>query len=193
MPSFPKGSRLSLALAAAGVAYPFLVYFGIGVASPVVLVLALVGLAGLRLVVKPRGGKGRSIAFVFLAATCGALLLVALSPQAGLKSYPILVSLGLAAWFAHSLRSPPTVIEQLARLREPDLSASAIPYLRNLTAVWLGFFMVNAGISAASAMSGDLALWTLYNGLLSYLLIGALFAGELLLRTFLRARGRGAA
>jgi uncharacterized membrane protein len=143
----------------------------------------------------PRLHRRRADVFapVSWIAAAGALLLVSLSPLAGLKSYPILVNLGFAALFAHSLWRPPTVIERIARLRHPDLPISTVPYLRKVTAVWLGFFLGNAAISAATAVSGSLELWTLYNGFVSYVLIGLLFAGEWVLRGFLRHPRRGAA
>ena len=42
-----------------------------------------------------------------------------------LKLYPVVVNAALLAIFAHSLIVPPTVVERLARLREPDLPAQA--------------------------------------------------------------------
>ena len=107
-----------------------------------------------------------------------------MSPLAALQSYPILLSLGLFCVFGYSLVRPPTVVERIARLREPDLPQDAIPYLRGVTLVWLVFFLANAAVSAATALSGSLELWTLYNGFLSYLIMGALFAGELVVRRY---------
>jgi uncharacterized membrane protein len=56
--------------------------------------------------------------------------------------------------------------------------------LRKVTMVWLYFFVVNAGISAGTAIWGSLEAWTLYNGLISYLLIGSIFTGEFAVRYF---------
>ena len=192
MPSSLKGRSVQLAFVAAGIAYPILVYVGLRVTSPAVLVIGLLSLLGLRLLLDRRGGAQQRFAPAFWAAAAGALLLVALSPLAGLESYPILLSLAFAGLFAYSLRHPPSAIERIARVREPDLPSSAVPYLRNVTLVWLGFFLVNAAISAVTAMSGDLELWTLYNGLISYILVGALFTAELIVRQFVRRRHRAA-
>lgn len=192
MPSSLRGRSSYLVLAAAGIAYPFLVYFGLRVAPPAVLAVGLVVLLGARLVFERRGDARRRLAPVFLSATAGALLLVALSPLAGLESYPILVSLALAGLFAYSLWRPPTVIERIARVRHPDLPPAALPYLRKVTLVWLGFFVANAAVSAATAMSGNLELWMLYNGFISYIIMGVLFVAELLVRRRVR-RGLGRA
>ncbi len=188
MPSFPKGRSVQLAFAAVGIAYPFFVYAGLRATTPAILVVGLLGVLSLRLVLDRRGDAQQRFAPVLWVAAAGALLLVALSPLAGLQSYPVLVSLTFAGLFGHSLWHPPTVIERIARAREPDLPSSAIPYLRNVTLVWLGFFLANAAVSAATAMSGSLELWTLYNGLISYILVGALFAAELVVRQFVRRR-----
>ncbi|HKW55190.1 MAG TPA: hypothetical protein VJO12_15970 [Stellaceae bacterium] len=192
MPSSLRGRSPYLAVTAAGIAYPFLVYFGLRVAPPAVLAGGLVGILGVRLLLE-RGDdeRGRFAPLLFGAAVV-ALILVALSPLAGLKSYPILVSLAFAGLFAYSLWRPPTVIERIARLHQPDLPPAALPYLRNVTRVWLGFFLANAAISAATAMSGDLELWMLYNGLISYILMGALFAVEFIVRRHVRRRGGAA-
>ncbi len=58
-----------------------------------------------------------------------------------LKLYPVVVNGTLLAIFAHSLIVPPTVVERLARLREPDLPAQARAYTRRVTQVWCGFFI----------------------------------------------------
>jgi uncharacterized membrane protein len=52
----------------------------------------------------------------------------------------------------------------------------------------VGFFVINGTIAAALTLWAPLAWWTLYNGLIAYLLMGLLFAGEWLVRQ--RVRGR---
>jgi len=193
MPSFLRGRSLRLAVGLVALAYPFLVYFGLRLASPGALALALLGVLGLRLVIDRQDSARGSFAPAFWIAAAGALLLVMLSPLAGLQSYPILVSLGFAGLFAHSLWQPPTVIERIARLHKSDLPASAVRYVRKVTVVWLAFFLVNAAISAATAISGSLELWTLYNGFISYVIMGVLFASEWILRGFVLNVHRDAA
>jgi uncharacterized membrane protein len=94
-----------------------------------------------------------------------------------------LVMLGLFSW---TLLSPPSLIERLARLKEPDLPPSGVHYTRRVTQVWCGFFVLNGSIAAYTALYSSLATWTLYNGLISYLLMGLLFGGEFLLRLHVR-------
>jgi uncharacterized membrane protein len=78
------------------------------------------------------------------------------------------------------------MVERMARLREPELSPAGVRYTRKVTWVWVGFFIFNAGTSAALTLWARLSWWTLYNGLLVYFIMGVLFGGEWLLRQRLR-------
>jgi uncharacterized membrane protein len=60
-----------------------------------------------------------------------------------------------------------------------------------VTLAWCGFFLVNGTIAAWTALAAPLAWWTLYNGLLSYLLIAALFGAEWVARGVYRRRVAG--
>jgi len=78
------------------------------------------------------------------------------------------------------------MIERFARIREPDLSLGGQIYTRRVTQVWTGFLVANSAIAAATAVWGTVEQWTLWNGLISYLLMGGLFIGEIALRRFVR-------
>lgn len=158
--------------------YPLAIWFGLARFEPRWLALALLALALLRAAVSREP--------VWLVAAAGAALLVLASWLSNdglpLKLYPVLVNAAMLGVFAISLRHPPTVIERLARLKEPDLPASAIPYVTRVTQAWCLFFVVNGGIALWTAVAASDATWALYNGLVAYLLMGAMFAGEWLLR-----------
>ncbi len=116
----------------------------------------------------------------------GALLLVASAVWGNqllpLKLYPVLVNAAMLAAFAYSLRFPPSMVERFARMREPDLPAVAIGYTRRVTQVWCIFFIVNGAIAFATALWCSEAVWSLYTGVIAYLLMGALFGIEFLCR-----------
>jgi uncharacterized membrane protein len=101
----------------------------------------------------------------------------------------VLISAGLLSLFALSLKFGPPLVERLARLREPELPPHAVRYTRRVTQAWVLFFLGNGLIAAALTLWAPLAWWTLYNGLISYLLMGVLFAVEWLVRQ--RVRGQG--
>ena len=102
---------------------------------------------------------------------------------------PAAVNGALALLFTWSVLRPPPIIEQIARLQEPELPPAGVRYCRQVTLVWIGFFLLNGGISLWTARAA-LEWWTVYNGLLSYLGIGALFVGEYLIRQRVRQRLR---
>jgi len=166
--------------------YPFLVYFGIGSVPPVVLVLTGLALISFRML----GLRSYAMASYWLAsfalAAATLILLLVWRPEMAARAYPIAVSLAVAAVFAMSLRFPPSVVERIARIREADLPPKAIAYTRRVTMVWVLFLLVNAAISASTALWGTLDAWTLWNGFFSYVAMGLLFAGEYLVRLLVR-------
>lgn len=172
-------------------AYPVLVFLALDHLSPrsVALLLALL------LILRPPTRIGALLSArrerVGLAALVVLMLAASLSDsEALLRLYPALVNGLMLALFAHSLRHPPSVVERLARLREPDLPAAGVAYTRRVTAVWCGFFIVNGSLAAWTALFASRETWAWYNGLVAYLLMGTLFAGEWLVRK--RVRGRTA-
>ncbi len=180
-------------LAVAGLAYPVLVYVGLASYSAHVLLSVLVVLILVRalLFLSAR----RMLPAALSAALASALwALGQVEGPLAIRLYPVIVSLTLAGIFGLTMVRPPPMIERFARLRDPHLDAFALRYTRTLTAVWIGFFLLNAAIAGWTVVAGSLEQWTLYNGLISYLLIGLLFFGEWPVRRVIRrraeARGR---
>ena len=62
-----------------------------------------------------------------------------------------------------------------------------MPYTRRVTQVWCGFFVFNGSLALLTALYASDGVWMLYNGLLAYVLMGILFAGEWLVRQRVRA------
>lgn len=178
----PARRLLTVILAVLLVLYPLLVYVGLQQLGPRVLAAILLAAALLRLVAAKVTGQalGNSSWLLFAAATATGLTL-ATGSVLGLKFYPVLVSAVMLAVFGYSLWRPPSMIERFARLQQPDLPDQAIPYTRKVTWVWCGFFAINGAVATATVFASD-QVWVLYNGLLSYILIGLLLAGEYLVR-----------
>jgi uncharacterized membrane protein len=181
-----------LAAMVGGIAYPFLVYVGrdhagLSFLRPAWFILIALMLIGLRLLAMRRAG-GRAGMIALSSAAAVLLSLLALDPELAVKAYPVLISLAVAGIFGSSLIWPPSIIERIARLRQPDLPPEAVAYTRTLTQIWLGFLLLNAVTAALLGLWGSLREWTLWTGLISYFLMGALFLGELVWRRFVRAR-----
>lgn len=104
--------------------------------------------------------------------------------------YPVCMNFMMAVIFGISLVYPPTLIERIARLREPNLDARGVAYTRQVTKIWFVFCVLNMLTSLLTAVSGNIQVWAIYNGVISYCLMGILFAGEYGVRCYLRRQNR---
>ncbi len=161
--------------------YPALVYFGLSHWGSRPLALALLIGAALRWWVGRRVGRQTQDLWLVAAAAAIAVLTLVTGSVSALKAYPVLINFIMLCLFAYSLQRGPSVIERLARLKEPDLPPSGVAYTRQVTRVWCGFFALNGTIAAATLVASD-ELWALYNGLIAYVLMGLLLAGEYWIR-----------
>jgi uncharacterized membrane protein len=177
---------LGAALGAASLAYPILVFFSLRHVPPILIGIAIAGLALLRITIGRRADGARSLDLAIGLAAAGVIAFMLVDPLVAIRLYPLFVSLGLAIIFGYSLAYPPSPIERIARLTEPDLPPEGVAYIRKVTWAWLGFFLVNATIAAWTIRYGTIEQWTLYNGFISYLLIGTLFTVEYLIRRRVR-------
>lgn len=169
-------------------AYPFAVWLGIKHAGTQILAPLLALVFILRLLTFR--GKLSYLAFPGkVIAITGILLALAswaLHEANMLLYYPVAVNILLFLLFFSSLFYTPTMVERLARLSEPDLPPEGVAYTRKVTQVWCGFFVFNGVIALYTCLHGDLALWTFYNGGVSYLLIGLLMSMEWIVRKRVR-------
>ncbi len=187
--SVRKKRVLGIVFVCVSILYPFLVYFGLSHVGPSTIVVILLCLLACRTLwsSEERGLPIRSTSVIALAGIAGLFLI---DSVAAVRAYPVLINLGLALVFALSLMNPPSAIERIARLTEPTLDDFGVAYTRKVTWVWLAFFLGNGTISVWTAVYGTLDQWTLYNGVISYLLIVLLFAGEYLVRRTVRSRAK---
>ncbi len=169
-------------------AYPFAIYFGINRFGLNLVGGLLIAALLLRVFVAKKTPLKE---FKFLALTTGAVGIVLVTLGMVFKNhgllqfYPVAVNLCMLCVFSFSLKQPQSIIERLARLHEPDLPPSGVRYTRQVTKVWCVFFTLNASIAFYTCFL-PVKLWALYNGLISYLLIGALFGAEWLVRQWVR-------
>lgn len=164
------------------VVYPLAIYFGIQHFEPKFLAIFLLAVLILRLVSSNKTTlavtNNNSKYLIFFAG----LVLMGVSfyfnSLDSLKLYPVLVNLSLLILFVASLFFPPSMIERFARIQEPDLSDEAVRYTRKVTVVWCVFFIGNGAVAFYTALFSSNEVWTLYNGLISYVLMGILFSIE---------------
>ncbi len=177
----------SAAVAGVLVLYPVLVYVGIGRFGPTAVAVLLIVVCLLRLLVLRVRGDWTLVAKQTALISAGGVLLAAASLLLGkadaMLFYPVLVNATLCFLFSWSLVSPPSAIERIARLREPDLPPAGVRYTRRVTIAWTIFFVANGAIALYTATLTPLSTWALYNGFIAYLLIGTMFGVEFLVRS----------
>lgn len=172
-------------------ASPLLIFAGLWFGDPRMLALVLLAILVMRNATAVRrfaAGLPASDRWIYLLPILLTLGVALTNSEPLLRLYPAAVSLGMLALFGRSLVHPPTVVERIARLSEPDLAQAGVRYTRRITLVWCCFFVLNGAAATYTALYTSRETWVLYNGLVSYLLMGTLFLGERLIRPLLLAR-----
>jgi uncharacterized membrane protein len=179
-------SRLTLLiLSLILLAYPFAVYFGLQYLQPRDIGLLILAILILRYLIARKHLQWDMFkSLVPITAASGILcLLILIFNQASLvRLNPAIINLVFLSIFGYTLYNPPSIIERLARLSEPNLPAQAVTYTRNVTRAWCIFFLINGAIAVYTCFYASLEIWTLYNGLIAYLLMGLLFITEYCIR-----------
>lgn len=160
--------------------YPLAVYFGIHYFEPWKLAGILMVLLLIKLAISHADNHWSRPLLIVGVFYCGFALWS--NNVVSLRFYPVLVNGAMLVIFSSSLLSPPSLIERLARLQHPDLPPEGIIYTRRVTQVWCGFFIFNGVIALATALWSSFEVWSLYNGLIAYLLMGILLGGEYIVR-----------
>lgn len=177
---------LQVAVGAAFVAYPALVWFGLTRWSPRVLALVMLAVLVPLAVVRLRRADRAAVRQVMAvpAVTICALLVAALvDAKGGVLVVPVAINAVLLAGFGATLRSGSVpMIERFARLQEPDLSPAQRAWCRQWTRIWCAFFVFNGAVALVLALAAPLSWWAVYNGFIAYVLIGLLLAGEWIVR-----------
>jgi len=206
------GIAVGILTGVALVAYPMFVYWAFTRWEPRYAALTLLVILAPVAVMRVRKFAGdvdrsalKAMAIVPVVAFVAFGLGAALNSTGAVLAAPVAINLVLLAAFGSTLRrgSQP-MIERFARLTVKDLAPAELRWCRGWTWVWCGLFVVNAVAAAVLALYAPLSWWTVYNGLVAYILMGVLFAAEyvprklkfgrwgdhLLDRTLMRLTGR---
>lgn len=160
-----------------GLAYPFLLYTGVGghLTHPLLLVMAVLWvLRGV--LAKPVASTRVRLGALAIGVFC---VVAAIVPwKAPALFYPVMVNAMLGLLFGHSLIHGPSLVEQIATRQQGPLDGAGQRYTRRVTRVWTLFFVANGLCCAALALWAPLSWWTLYTGVIAYLLMAILFVTE---------------
>lgn len=108
-----------------------------------------------------------------------------------IRIYPVFVNISFLYTFITSLFQEESIIYRFATLAQPSIRSSITrdkvkAYCRKVTIVWCTFFILNGTVSLLTALLASDRIWAIYTGLISYILMGALFAGEFIVRVIVQ-------
>jgi uncharacterized membrane protein len=166
------------------IASPFVLYWtlthqSVGVAAITLVAWIVIRTIPILMAAKP---EQRRAALQFPAIALGfALLGWASDNGTWLLILPAATQATFGLAFLRSLKSTP-LIEHFARMVKSDLSGPERAHCRRWTAVWGYYLLVLAAFGLVLAKYASLAVWTIYVGVLTYVLVGVLFAIEYVVR-----------
>jgi len=157
------------------VAYPFAVFYALKqeIATRFIglVLLVLVSFSFLR-------NKNK---YIFILGLVLSFLVILFNQDVFLKLYPVLMNLGLGCIFALSLRKTPVITQFAQKMQKRPLNTKTIIYTKHATIAWAIFMFVNTVLSFITVFLSD-RIWVLYNGFISYILIGIMMLGEYIVR-----------
>jgi len=166
-----------------GITYPFLVYFGIqqfNASVFAIIILVALAIRGYSTIAMLNIWQTTSL----IVLVTYSLIIAALNSQSMLLFYPVVASISIACVFFLSLKDKQPLLEKIAERTGSVINKHAKHYLHWLTFTWGILLIINGAIAAYTAFYLTLKEWALYNGLISYLLLGSFFIIELIFRYF---------
>ena len=173
--SFARRPLLMVCGALSLVLWPVFVHVAITTAHAPIAALLLIAVVAVLAVNVLRLG------FVPVATTVLALtVLGAVHPSWTIQASPVFIYLVLAWLFGRTLRpGHKPMVSRFAELEQGSLSPDLSRYTWTLTRIWTAFFLTMASVSILLAATAPIEVWSLFTNLLSYVLVAALFLGEL--------------
>jgi len=163
--------------------YPFVIYFGNGYFSTTLLAMIILTLLFSRLYfMKDILSKMPWILPATLLGSLAIITSLVTGSNVGFKFYPLMVNGAMFVVFFYSYIKPPSIIEGFARIRHKDLNLQGVNYTAKVTLIWCLFFICNGLASLYTALYASFDIWVLYNGLISYVLMGLLMSVEFIVR-----------
>lgn len=122
---------------------------------------------------------GPVTASVFAVVVVGLAVGARLAGVPAVYGPPIVINLATALLFAVSLHTGEPLVARFARAEEGVLTPRVAQYCRRLTLAWALYLGLLGAIGVALAVHGDERWGAWWSGVLDYVLVAALFVGEL--------------
>lgn len=126
-------------------------------------------------------------AFLPIIFSLGLILFYYFKRIVVVKYYPATIDFIFFLIFFISLFQEKTIIQKIAFKLNPNLNKKEEIYTRNLTYVWVIFLFFNFLIALITIFLSD-RIWIIYNGFISYFLVGSLFIIEYIVRIIFRKK-----
>ncbi len=154
-----------------GVAYPFVIFCMLERGVSFRLLGVLIALFAVCSFL----GYGKK--YVAILGMSLSLFLISFENVLFLKIYPVIMNFFVAITFILSLGKQQPIIEQFALKMGYSIDEQGRRYARKSTIAWSIFLFCNF-VASFVTLFLSLRIWTLYNGLISYVLIGIAFIIE---------------
>lgn len=104
-----------------------------------------------------------------------------------LKLYSVVINLTFLIIFGSTLFFKPNIIFRFATLADKKIAGSTYEnqvkaFCKKVTVVWCCFFIINGSVAAYTTFFCSKEVWAVYNGGISYVLMGILFIVEFIIR-----------
>ena len=108
-------------------------------------------------------------------------LIILFNQEIFLKFYPVLMNATVCAIFTLSLYKTPLITQFAQKMHKEPLDDKKLTYTRQATKAWAVFMFINTIVSFVTVFLSN-AIWTIYNGFISYILIGLMMLSEYIIR-----------
>lgn len=128
----------------------------------------------------------KNFAVALLTLFC-AIFAIAFDSEFSLKFYPVIVNVSLLIFFTYTLFTENSFAFRMACIADKKLATNPVKdsikkYCDKVTFAWCIFFVFNALVALYTSIACSTKIWSIYNGLISYILIGLFFAIEFIIR-----------
>ena len=157
------------------IAYPFVIFYTLQQN----IALKFIGLILLMAVIFSFIRNKNKYLFVMGLVLC--FLVIFFNQEIFLKFYPVLMNAGVCSVFALSLQKTPVITQFAQKMYKTNLDEDVLIYTRRATLAWAIFMFFNTIASLITVFLSNEA-WVLYNGFISYILIGIMMTTEYIIR-----------